>query len=186
MGGLGLRPDIRRTEWLPVPITGRQTGLASAHLSHFTRFCVGFHELSQARFISIEKSASIPELFLKHGVLFQAPKPTADPVISSAPTVDCHGTYIFPATIEPPRTLAENPLYVVARQLGEHDFKCPIRVFLVVFRRSDRHGSTAFKILPILVHQHKPLNGLALAETRELLHGRFVIQQVGELGRNKV
>ena len=123
-----------------------------------------------------EKPASIPVLLQKHLVLFQAPEPTADPVIPSAPTVDGHGTDILSAAVEPPRTPAKNSLDIVARQLGEHDLKCQMRVFFVTFRWRDRHCPTAFEILPILVHQDKPLDGLALAEARELLHGLLVIQ----------
>jgi hypothetical protein len=47
--------------------------------------------------------------------------------------------------------------------------------------------TAAFEILPILaVHQHKTLHGLSLAEPSEMQHGLLVVQQVGELGGNKV
>ena len=104
MGGLGLRLDIRRPKLLPVPVTNRQLLLACTHFSHFARICVGLHEPAQARFMGLKESASIPILLQKHLVLFHAPKTSADPVISSAPTVDCHRTNILPTANEPPRT----------------------------------------------------------------------------------
>ena len=164
MGGLGLRLDIRRPELLPVPVTGGQLSLACAHLSHFAGFCVGLHELAQARFMGLKESASIPILLQKHLVLFHAPETSADPVISSAPAVDRHWTNIFPTAVESPRTLAENTLDIVARQLGEHDLQCQMREFLVSFRWRDGNCSTAVEILPILVYQQKALDGLSLAE----------------------